>query len=85
MLTLRYRYEHYQSKGALFTQAKEDIIQYRLNERLWGLFMELVNLIELVFTGIDYDDIIAKLLNNEKIAEYFNKNFGNNDIGKTAA
>lgn len=85
MLTLRYRYEHYQSKGALFAQAKEDINQYRLNERLWGLFMELVNLIELVFTGIDYDEIITKMLNDEKIADYFNKNLGNIDIGKTAA
>lgn len=85
MLTLKYRYEHYQSKGALFAQTKEDIIQYRLNERLWGLFIELVKLIEIVFEGIDCDDIITKLLCDEKIAEYFNKNFGIIDIGKTAA
>ena len=85
ILTLRFRFEHYESKGALFAQAKEEIIQYRLNERLWGLFMELVKIIETIFDGIDWDDIIFKLLNDEKAAEYFYKIFGDIDIGKAAA
>lgn len=85
MLTLRHRFECYESKGALFVQAKEEIVQYRLNERLWGLFLELVKIIETIFDGIHYGDIIEKLLNDEKVAEYFNNIFGNTDIGKAAA
>ena len=39
LLTLRYRFDHYESKGALFKGIEEDIIQYRLSERLWALFI----------------------------------------------
>ncbi|MCK5209470.1 MAG: transposase, partial [Cyclobacteriaceae bacterium] len=85
ILTLRFRFEHYESKGELFSQAKEEIIQLRLNERLWGLFLELVKIIETIFDGVDSDDIIFKLLNDEKVAEYFSKIFGDVDIGKAAA
>lgn len=85
ILTLRFRFEHYESKGALFAHVKEDIIQYRLNERLWGLFLELVKIIETIFDGVDSDEIIYRLLNDEKAAEYFNNIFWDMDIGKTAA
>lgn len=85
MLTLRFRFEHYESKGELFAQAKEEIIQLRLNERLWGLFLELVKIIETIFDGVDSDDIIFKILNDEKVAEYFSKIFGDVDIDKAAA
>lgn len=85
ILTLRFRFEHYESKGELFAQAKEEVIQLRLNERLWGLFLELVKIIETIFDGVDSDDVIFKLLNDEKVAEYFSKIFGDVDIGKAAA
>jgi len=85
ILTLRFRFEHYESKGELFAQAKEEFIQLRLNERLWGLFLELVKIIETILDGVDSDDIIFKLLNDEKANEYFSKFFGDVDIGKAAA
>lgn len=72
-------------KGRYPAWREEDIIQYRLNEWLWGLFLELVKIIETVFDGIDYDDIIKKLFNDEKAAEYLNSVLGNKDIGKIAA
>ena len=53
LLSLKYRFEHYETKGALFNQVKEGIIQSRLDERLWGLFIELIRLIEVLFDGID--------------------------------
>jgi len=40
------------------------------------LFLELVKIIETIFDGVDCDDIIFKLLNDEKVAEYFSKIFG---------
>ena len=73
LLSLRLRFDRYESKGALFAHAKEECIQYRLNERLWGLFLELVYIIESVFDGIDSDDIIEKLLYNQEAAEILNR------------
>ena len=72
-------------KGRYPVWREEDIILYRLNERLWCLFLELVKIIETVFDGIDYDDIIKKLFNDEKAAEYLSSILGNKDIGKIAA
>lgn len=66
MLTMKYRFDRYESKGALFEQAKEKVVRYRLNERIWGLFMEILRLIEDLFEGIDINDMIKNILNNEK-------------------
>jgi hypothetical protein len=65
LLTLKYRFEHYESKGELFEQVKEVVVQYRLNERLWGLFIELLRIIEVLFEGIDEMEILEKIVNDE--------------------
>ena len=53
LLTLKYRFEVYESKGALFEQVHENIIESRLDQRIWGLFVELVNLMEILFDELD--------------------------------
>lgn len=73
MLTLRYRFDKYESKGALFEHIKEDITQHRLNERLWGLFIELLQLIEELFDGIDGNEIIQKIIRDDKAYEKLNR------------
>jgi len=69
ILTLKYRYEKYESKGELFRQINKDVVEYRLNERLWGLFIQLIKVITQLFEGIDEEDIINKLINDEKAAK----------------
>jgi hypothetical protein len=54
------------AKGAIFEQTKEKAVMYSLGERLWGLFLELVKIIEVLFDGCDSDDIIHRLLENEQ-------------------
>jgi carboxyl-terminal processing protease len=56
MASLKYRFDNYESKGAIFEQTKEKAVMYSLGERLWGLFLELVKIIEVLF-----DDIIHML------------------------
>ena len=73
LLTLKYRFEHYETKGALFNDVREGIIQSRLDERLWGLFIELLRLIEVLFDGIDEMELWEKILNDEKVYEMINK------------
>ena len=85
LLTLKYRYEHYESKGGLFANVKEGIIQSRLNERLWGLFIELLRIIELLFDGVDEIEILERILNDEKAYSIIEKLFKNESDMKEAA
>jgi hypothetical protein len=63
---LKYRFEHYESKGALFEQVKSGMAEYRLDERLWGLFIELLEVVEVLFEGIDAMEITDKVFIREK-------------------
>ncbi|MBA7581740.1 hypothetical protein ES708_23651 [subsurface metagenome] len=85
LLTLKYRFEHYESKGALFEQVREGIVQSRLNERLWGLFIELLRLIDVLFDGIDEMEILERVLNDEKAYEMINRLLQNDFDMKNAA
>jgi predicted nucleic acid-binding Zn finger protein len=73
LLTMKYRFEHYESKGALFDQVREDIIQHRLDQRLWGLFIELISIIDVLFEGIDQIEILEKILQDEKAYEMISR------------
>jgi predicted nucleic acid-binding Zn finger protein len=85
LLTLQYRMEHYESKGALFENLKEGIVQSRLNERLWGLFVELLRLIEILFDGIDEMEIMERILSNDEAYTRINMLLKNEFEVKNAA
>jgi hypothetical protein len=53
LLTLKFRFEHYETKGALFCHIRQGIIVSRLNERLWGLFIEVIRVLEVLFDDVD--------------------------------
>lgn len=73
LLTLRYRFDKYETKGALFNQMTDQVQEYRLNERLWGLLIELIQLIEVIFEGADLDEIITKFINDERASEFLKR------------
>ncbi|MCX6235920.1 MAG: transposase [Bacteroidetes bacterium] len=76
LLTLRYRFDTYESKGELFRSLQENMVQLRLNERLWGLFIELLNIIDTLFDQEDVTTLLEKILTNdwayEKISRLLN-------------
>jgi len=74
LLTLQYRFEHYESKGALFDQIKQEVLRHRLDQRLWGLFIELLNIIEtLLNSNIDENEILEKIFSSEKACALLSK------------
>ena len=73
LLTLKFRFEHYETKGALFNHVREGIIQSRLDERLWGLFIELIRLIEVLFDGIDEMELWERILKDEQVYEMISR------------
>jgi hypothetical protein len=67
LLSLKYRYEKYESKGKLYEKLEAAIVELRLNERLWGLFIELLHLINKMFNGADESELIETLINDEQV------------------
>ena len=65
LLTLRFRYDNYESKGALYRSMNADVLGETLDRRLWGLFIELVCSVCEVLE-MDADDLLEKMLANPK-------------------
>ncbi len=67
LLSIRHRFENYESKGALFSQSKSEIFKERLSDRLWGLLLEVLKMIIEIFENQDEDELIKKMFNDEKV------------------
>jgi hypothetical protein len=76
LITLRYRFDRYESKGAMFRNTKAEIIQQKLNERLWGLMLEILAVIAELFNGADENEIIHKLICNDEAYQKIEKLIG---------
>jgi len=66
ILTLRYRFEKYESKGGLFRKITGEIIEQKLNQRLWGLFIAILKVIEILFDDIDHEQLLEKIYQNDQ-------------------
>jgi len=66
LLSMRHRIAHYESMNGLFAELSEQIIQKRLDQRLWGLFVELLNVMAMLFDNIDENEVMEKLFENDE-------------------
>jgi len=66
ILTLRYRMDKYESMGGLFKEVNNEIIEQKLNERLWGLFIAILKVVEILFDDFDYEELLEKIYQNEE-------------------
>ena len=73
LLTLKFRFEHYETKGALFSHIRDGIIETRLNERLWGLFVELIRVMVVLFDDMDEMDLLTRILEDERAYEIISR------------
>jgi len=75
LLTLRYRYDTYESMGALFEQVRETTTMLKLNERLWGLFVEILQILSGLFEIEDEMTILESIINNDHALTQIKKLF----------
>lgn len=85
LLSGRFRFENYESKTGMFAQIKEEATIQRLNQRLWGLFIEIMKLIETIFIEIDEVQLLEKIMQDEKLYEKIKLLLGNKENLKIAA
>lgn len=69
LLTMRYRIENYESMPGLFSNLKEEATMQRLDQRLWGLFIELLQVLSVIVDGLDEQELLEKIFQNEKISK----------------
>ncbi|MDR1881906.1 MAG: transposase [Prevotella sp.] len=67
LLSFRYRYDNYESMGALYRSMNADRLRQTLDLRLWGLFLEMIQLVADLF-NTDADELLQKML-TDPIAE----------------
>jgi len=65
LMTLRHRFDQYETKGGVFTGTQQDMLSLRLNERLWGLFIELINILTDLFEKVDEQELISRIIGNQ--------------------
>jgi len=81
LLSLRFRYEHYESKGALFRDMNADFLRMTLDKRLMKLFIEVVRVVADIL-NVDADDLFKRVLNKPE-AEDLLILFGKNVLNET--
>jgi len=71
LLTFRFRYEHYESKGALYRSMNAEFLRITIDIRLWELFVETIQVIAEILV-IDADDLLKRIFTNPEAEHLFN-------------
>jgi len=76
LLSFRFRYEHYESKGALYRSMNAELLRMTLDRRLWELFLETIRIIAEVF-DVDADDLMKRVLTNPQAEQLLDQLIAN--------
>ena len=71
MLSFRYRFEHYESKGALFRVMNADCLRMTLDKRIWDLFVEVIRMIAEDLNVNPYD-LFQRVMIDPRAQKYAN-------------
>jgi hypothetical protein len=85
LLTLRYRVDNYESMNGLFSEISESAIQQRLNQRLWGLLIELLQIMATVFDQMDEQELLERIFENDQANELIARLLGDTEQNSRAA
>jgi len=69
LLAFRFRYDHYESMGALFRAMNAETLQKTIDIRLWELFVELVQTVCQMIEK-DIDDVMDLILRKPEMAQW---------------
>jgi len=66
-LALRNRIERYESIGCLYKGTKAELIDAMFHERLASVLIAIMELMDELFEGADNDEILTKIINNDRL------------------
>ena len=76
LLAFRFRYEHYETKGALYRSMNAEFLRMTIDRRLWGLFLETILIVAQILE-IDADDLLKRILTYPDAELLINRFFEN--------
>ena len=76
LLSLRFRFEHYESKGELFRAMNAEYLRMTLDKRLWKFFMEIIVVVAEILE-MDADDLLQRVFIKTEAEELINMFFEN--------
>jgi len=62
LMSLKYRLEAYETIGGLFKDTKQEYIEYKLNERLFAVIIDIIADLDILTENINIEQIIEYLL-----------------------
>ena len=62
LISLKYRMEAYETIGGLFKDVKQDYIEYKFNERIMQVIIQLLAVLEILGVEFDYELTISNLI-----------------------
>jgi hypothetical protein len=72
LLSFRFRYEHYESKGALYRTMNDEYLRITLDRRLWELFLETIQVIAQILE-MDASDLLERVLTRPDAEQLLNR------------
>lgn len=72
LLSLKKRFEAYETKGELFRASSQQMLEVTLQERLWLLFIEIVSVLATIMS-IDVEEIMNSIFNDKNSYHAFKK------------
>ena len=85
LVSLKYRMEAYETIGGLFKDIKQDFIEHKLNERLMLAIIEILAVLDLLTSGIDFEETISKLIRYSDTFSFLRNDENHIKISKLAA
>ena len=68
--------ENYESKIGMFAEIKEETTMQRLSQRLWALFVEIMQIVQIIFDEFDEEELMEKIFQNDLAYEHLTRLLG---------
>jgi len=85
LVSLRYRAEAYETINGLFKDDKQDYIQYKLNERLLSVIIEVLLVLDFLGVEFNYEITIINLISYSDKFNFFKNSDNRPNICKLAS
>ena len=60
----------------MFAEIKVETTRQRLNQRLWGLFVEIMQIVQIIFDEFDEEELMEKIFQNDLAYEHLTRLLG---------
>ena len=85
LISLKYRMEAYETINGLFKDIKQDYIEYKLNERLMAVIIDILVVLDLLGVRIDFEITISNLISYSDNFNFLKSTNKSPDIYKLAS